>query len=65
MTTPYDKRLIEDYLPIVAISAEASSGEGGAQGAHFESSPLVGTTSACGLPRCGIRGSGTGVPVRA
>lgn len=24
MTTPYDKRLIEDYLPIVAISAEAS-----------------------------------------
>ncbi len=24
MTTPPDKRLIEDYLPIVAISAEAS-----------------------------------------
>ena len=24
MTTPHDKRLIEDYLPIVAISAEAS-----------------------------------------
>ena len=65
MTTPTDKRLIEDYLPIVAISAEASREKVGPQGAHLHTASVVGTTAARRLPGGGLWRARASVAVRA
>ena len=59
-----DKRLIEDYLPIVAISAE-QSGEIDQKRPHLHAASLVGTSTSRRMPGSRLRGSGSRVPVRA
>jgi len=64
MSTDYP-RLIEDYLPIQAISAEASREKSVRKG-HISTLHLwVGTAAARGLPGRGLRRASLSEPVSA
>ena len=60
-----DSRLIEDYLPIVDISAEASRREIRSQRPHLHAASLVGAASARRLPRRRLWRARARVAVRA